>query len=110
MERKMKGDTLGRERRRDLRARLQEVKGSAWRAVDPPADPPNVAAARKLVARHDRLQRAASARVRDAILLAAKVAQRKLLETDSYDEGLRVVAKLEATAKRRGWIRGTKEA
>lgn len=102
-DRKMKNDTLGRERRRDLRERVSAIKQAAWRTIRE-ADPPAVAAARKVIRAHEKRANLKSERKRSAILHAAAVARRKVLETDSFDEGLRVVAELEKTAKRRGWM------
>lgn len=101
--RKMGNDTLGRERRQHLKSRISAIRTYGVRE-NKPKDPPDIAAARRKVDDYDRRQeKAADQRWRDA-RKAQNAALTKLLVTDSFDEGLRIVEAFEAEARRRRWI------
>lgn len=101
--RKMGNDTLGRERRQDLKNRINAVR--PWNIDDEKNDPPEIATARKLVDSYDRRQRKAKDEKRSAAQHAIRIAQSRLLATDSYDDGLKIVEAFERDAKKRGWLR-----
>lgn len=101
--RKMGNDALGRERRQDLKSRINAVR--PWHLGNDYKDPPAIAKARQLVEAHDRRRMKAKDERRSAAQRAVQVAQGRLLSTDSYDEGLKIVEAFEREAKKRGWLR-----
>lgn len=101
--RKMGNDTLGRERRKNLKDRIRKIRNSRYSRNEDVPDPPAIAAARKLVDRHDDAVRKRKDKLNSEAYEAANKADSALLATDSFDEGLSIVEKLEAEAKKRGW-------
>lgn len=104
--RKMGKDKLGRERRDDLNGRIRTIRNLRYsRRYEDAPDPEHIAKARKLVGEYDRRREQAQDKLGEAAFRAANAAASALLQTDSYDEGLAIVEKLEAEARRRRWIK-----
>lgn len=100
--RKLGNDTLGRERREHLKSRINAVR--TYRLPAAKEDPPSIAKARALVEAFDkRMQAQAELRINEAEK-AKRLAHNTLLATDSFDEGLAIVKKFEALAKRNRWM------
>ena len=99
--RKMGNDTLGRERRNHLKERINQVR--EW-DLPKPKDTAAVAKARAFVEAFDAKNRSGNAKARREVDRAKSLAHGELLRTDSFEEGLRVVQKFEALAKRKGWL------